>query len=252
MPPAPLTTSILTGLVGTIGLVHLALAPDPFSEQRSLLVAVGMAVLTLVVTTGLLLARGRWSRWALLALGAAWMGLALRDDLEPVSIALLGGSAALVSMAIGPWLPRWLRHRPSAEGPPEAAVVLLLGLIAMPVLIGVTAVGPGTAEWVVSVWSLLLAVGIARAVPTALWLGRLLHLPLAALVAVTIGMPEGLVVGVLGAAQAALMWRRDVHLAVSPLVPEPAQAVPIPRELADPAILRSVGLDEDGNPLEDR
>jgi hypothetical protein len=252
MPPAPLTTAILTGLVGTIGLVHLALAPEPFVDQRALLIAGGMAVFTLVVTTGLLLARGRWSRWALLTLGAAWMGLTLRDDLEPMSIALLAGSAALVSIAMGPWLPRWLRHRPSADGPPEAAVVLLLSLLAMPVLTGVAAVDPGGAEWGLSVWSLLLAGGIARAVPTALWLGRLLHLPLAVLVTVTIGIPEGSLVGVVAAAQTALMWRRDVHIAVSPLVPEAAKAVPIPRELADPAILRSVGLDENGNPLEDR
>lgn len=252
MPPVPLTASILTGLVGTIGLVHLALAPEPFGDQRALLVAAGMAVLTLVVTTGLLLARGRWSRWALLALGGAWMGLALRDDLDPVSIAVLTGAATLVSIAAGPWLPRWLRHRPSAEGPPPAAVLLLLTLLAMPVVIGAVAVDPAAAEWVVALWSMLLAGGIARALPAALWLGRLLHLPLTVLVTGTIGVPEGVVVGAVGTAQTALMWRRDVHLAVSPLVPEPAQAVPIPRELVDPAILRSAGLDEDGTPLEDR
>jgi hypothetical protein len=252
MPPAPLTASILTGLVGVLGLVHLAVDPDPFGDQRALLVAMGMAALTLTVTTGVLLARGRWSRWALLALAGTWLGLALRDDLDPASTVLLAGSAALVSIAAGPWLPRWLRHRPSAEGPPPAAVVLLLSLLGVPLFIGVVAVDPGAVEWAVALWSLLLAGGIARAVPAALWLGRVLHLPLAVAATVSIGLLEGLLVGALGAAQTAIMWRRDIHLAVSPLVPEPATAVPIPRELVDPAILRAAGLDEDGTPLEDR
>lgn len=252
MPPAPLTAALLTGLTGTIGLVHLAIDPDPFADDRALLIAAGMAVLTLVVTTGILLARGRWSRWSLLGLGAGWIGLALRAELDPLAVAVVVGGAAMLAVAAGPWLPRWLRHRPSAEGPPPAAVVLLVSLLTLPVVIGVTSAEPGAAGWGGALWALVLTAGVSRALPPALWAGRLLHLPVAVLVGVAIGMPEGAVVMALAAAQTALFWRRDVHLAVSPLVPEPATAVPIPRELVDPAILRAAGLDDRGEPLEER
>lgn len=251
MPPAPLTASALTGLVGVVGLVHLAIDPRPFGDDRALLVAGGMAILTLVVTTGLLLARGRWSRWALLGLGAGWLALALRSDLDALSTSIVAGAAAMIGAATGPWLPRWLRHRPAAEGPPPAAVIALLGLLAMPVVIGVTSANPGALEWAVAGWSVLMALGVSRAQEMALWAARILHPPLCVAAGVAIGLPWGTVVALFGAAQSALLWRRDVLLAVSPLIPEAAPAVPIPRELVDPAILRAAGLDPDGHRLED-
>ena len=250
MPPAPLTASLVAGITGTLGLVHLALDPGPLSDRSALLVAAGMAILTLVVTTGILLSRGRWSRWSLLLLGAAWMALAARADLDPLALGIVGGGAAMVAVAAGPWLPRWLRHRPSAEGPPSAAVVLLLSLLALPVLIGISGSEPGLTEWLTALWALALALGLSRASAAALWAGRLLHLPVGAMCALAIGLPEGLGVAALAAAQTLVLWRRDVHMAVSPLLPEPSRAVPIPPELVDPAILREAGRDERGEPTD--
>lgn len=252
MPPAPLTAAILTGATGSFGLVHLAVDPTPFVDQRALLVAAGMAVLTLVVTTGILLSRGRWSRWSLLCLGATWLGMSARTDLDPLALSVIVGGAAMITIAAGPWLPRWLRHRPSAEGPPPAAVILLLSLLAMPVLVGVVSTRVGTAEWAMALWSLGLALGISRALPVALWAGRLLHPPAIVLGAAAVGFPSGLGLIAVAAAQTALLWRRDLHIAVSPLMPDAATAVPIPPELVDPAILRSAGLDERGTRVEDR
>lgn len=251
MPPAPLTAALVAGFTGTVGLVHLAIDPTPFDEQRSLLVASGMAILTLVVIAGVLLARGRWSRWAALALGAAWLGIAARGDLDVGGLVVIVGGATMVAISAGPWLPRWLRHRPAADGPPPSAVALLLSLLAMPAVIGLSGPEPGLTEWLGALWALLLATGVSRALPAALWAGRILHLPMLIAVGVSLGLPSGSAVVLLGAAQTALLWRRDVHLAVSPLLPPPSGSVPIPPELVDPAILREAGYDDRGTPLED-
>jgi len=250
MPPAPLTGALFTTVAGLVGLVQLALHPDPFNDERALLVAIGMGLLTLVVTAGLLLSRGRWSRWSLLALGVGWIGLAARGPLTSLAFAVVLGGAAMLSVAAGPWLPRWLRHRPSAEGPPQAAVVLLISLLAVPVAIGVLIDPPGLLGWTLSIWAVLVAFGISRAAPAVLWAARVAHLPLGIALAVQAGA-GGIAIALLFGAQVAVMWRGDVHLAVSPLIPERASSVPIPPELVDPAILRAAGLDDRGAPMED-
>jgi hypothetical protein len=79
---------------------------------------------------------------------------------------------------------------------------------------------------------------------------RTLHLPLAVTAAVALGAPAGLALGAAAATETALAWRRDVHLAISPLVPERASTVPIPPELVNPAIMEAAGLDDRGLPLE--
>lgn len=250
MPPAPLTAALLAGATGTLGLVHLALDPAPFGSDRALVVGSGMAIATLVVVAGILLSRGRWSRWALVAAGVAWVLLGARSDLDPAAMATLAGGAAMLTLGSGPWLPRWLRHRPSSDGPPPAAVFLLLSLVALPTVLGVLGTDSLVALWGGAAWSLGLAVGVSRASAIALWSGRVLHPVVIAAVGVTMGLPGVLVFVALGGFQTMLLWRRDVHLAVSPLVPAAATAVPIPRELVDPAVMRAAGLDEDGQPLE--
>lgn len=252
MPPAPLTTALLAGATGTIGLVHLALDPAPFGTDRALVVGSGMAITTLVVISGILLSRGRWSRWALVAVGIAWILLGARNDLDPAAVATVAGGAAMLTAGSGPWLPRWLRHRPSSDGPPPAAVLLLLSLVALPTLLGALGTPSTVALWSGAAWSLGLAIGVSRASAVALWAGRLLHPLVIAAVGLTMELPGALVFVAAGGFQTVLLWRRDVHLSVSPLVPEAATAVPIPRELVDPAVMRAAGLDEDGQPLESR
>ncbi len=252
MPPAPLTLSALLGVTATVGVVRLALDPDPFSADSAALVSMGLGVLTVVTIAGVLLARGRWSRWVAAALAGAWLVVVVVAELDLLGGALLLGAAAIAGTAAGPWLPRWLRHRPAAQGPPPAGALLLLTLIAAPAAVGLAEpTDAGVAGWIFSLWCLGLALGIGRALNPALWAGRILHGPAAAVCSVLLGLPGAIAISGLGVLHLALLWRRDVRLAVKPLLPGPSPAVPIPPELMDPTIMRAAGLDDRGRPMEE-
>ncbi len=252
MPPAPLALSALLGVTALLGVIRLALDPAPFSAESGVLLAIGMSLLSLVTVAGVLVARGRWSRWTAAILGVTWLAVAAAAPLDAMGVGLLIASATVTTMASGPWLQSWLRRRPAADGAPPAAAVLLLLLIGVPAAIGLAEpTAPGMAGWAFSAWSLLLAGGVGRALPVALWAGRLAHGPASLASAWLLGLAGGPVIVACGATQLALLWRRDVRLAVTRAVPTPSAAVPIPPELMDEGIMRAAGLDDRGRPLED-
>ncbi len=252
MPPAPLAVSLLLGVASISGVVGLALDPDPFSGQSALMISSGLSLLTLATVSGVLLARSRWSRWMTLMVSGLWFASAVAPPLHVVSAATIATSTAAASIAAGPWLGRWLRHLPATSAPPPAGVIVLLMLIATPAVIGFTEGGavPDPVGWALAGWSTLLALGLARALVPALWLGRFAHTPVAAIVGLTMGLPTAVALLAKAAVETLIMWRRDLHLAVSPLIPERVTAVPIPPELVDPEFLRAAGLDDSGRPLE--
>ena len=250
MPPAPLTASLIAGILSILGLVHLAVDPEPFDQDRALLIGGGMALLTLVVIAGLLLARGRWGRWSAAGLGAGWALITARADLDSLAWSIVVLGAALLGVTVGPWLSRWLRRRPTPDGPPPAAVGVLLSLLALPVVIGLSVSSIEGVEWIVASWAIALAFGISRASAPSLWAGRLFHPGFMVAAAWSAGLPAAIWLAGIGLVQTTALWRRDILLAVSPLLPETATTVPIPPELVDPAILRAAGLDDRGTPLE--
>ena len=252
MPPAPLAVSLLLGVSSVSGIVGLALDSDPFSGQSALMISIGLGLLTLTTLSGVLLARGRWSRWMTLVVSGLWFASAVAPPLHGAAVATIAASAAAASIAAGPWLGRWLRHLPVTSAPPPAAVVLLLLLIATPAVIGFTEGGaaPEPISWALAAWCALLAFGLARAFAPALWAGRFGHAPVSAVIGLTLGLPTAVALLAKGAVETLLLWRRDLHLAVSPLVPERVTSVPIPPELVDPDFLRAAGLDDSGRPLE--
>lgn len=252
MPPAPLTLSALLGITASAGIVRLALDPDPFSPGSAGLLAIGLGVLSVVTIAGVLLARGRWSRWVATALGGSWLTAGAVAELDGLGVVVVVGAAAVIGVAVGPWIPRWVRRRPSAQGPPPAAALLLILLIATPAAVGLAApTDAGVAGWAYSLWCLALAAGLGRAWAGVLWTGRILHGPLTAAGAVLVGLPAAPVIGALGAIQLALLWRRDLVRAVDSRVPPPSTVVPIPPELMDQTIMRAAGLDDRGHPLEE-
>jgi len=252
VPPAPLAVSILLGVASISGIVGLALDSDPFSDQSALMISIGLGLLTLATVSGVLLARSRWSRWMSLVVSALWFASAVAPPLDGATAVTIAASVAAASIAAGPWLGRWLRHLPATSAPPPAAVVLLLMLIATPATIGFTQAGdtPEPIAWAIAGWSVLLAFGLARAFAPALWLGRLGHAPVSVVAGLILGPATAVALLAKAAVETLILWRRDLHLAVSPLVPERGTAVPIPPELVDPDFLRAAGLDDSGRPLE--
>ncbi len=252
MPPAPLAVSLLLGIAALSGIVGLALDSDPFSGQSALMISIGVGLLTLVTVSGVLLARGRWSRWMTLVVSGLWFASAVAPPLHGATAATIAASAAAASIATGPWLGRWLRRLPAISAPPPAAVVLLLLLIATSAVIGFTQgeAVPDPIAWVLPGWSALLAFGLARSFAPALWAGRLGHAPVSAVVSLMLGPATAVALLAKAAVETLLLWRRDLNLAVSPLLPERVTAVPIPPELVDPKFLKAAGLDDRGRPLE--
>jgi len=216
------------------------------------MISIGLGLLTLATVSGALLARGRWSRWMTLVVSGLWFATAIAPPLHGVAVATIVTSTAAASIAAGPWLGRWLRHLPATSAPPPAAVVVLLMLIATPAVIGFTEGGavPQPVGWALAGWSTLLALGLARAFVPALWVGRLAHAPVAVIAGLTMGLPTAVALLAKAMVETLIMWRRDLHLAVSPLMPERVTAVPIPPELVDPDLLRAAGLDDSGRPLD--
>lgn len=253
MPPAPLAVSLLLGGSATAAIVGLAFDSEPFSSIAASLFALGGGLLTLITVAGLLLARGRWARWMALGLGVVWFGEAVAGPFDIASIATMVLATATATAAAGPWLQRWVRHLPAADGPPPAAATLLVSLVATPVALALFEPrgSVGAAGWLLVAWSLLLALGVARALAPALWAARIAHPVVAIAIGVVLGMPAAAGVIAKAAVETALVWRRDVHLAVTPLIPRPSAAVPIPPELVDPAIMKAAGLNDRGRPLED-
>jgi len=253
MRPAPLVASVLLGISAVFGSIGLALDPEPFSTQTAALIGVGGGVLTIVTVSGVLLARSAWSRWMALIIASLWFIPPVAGKLDVWDGVTIAAAVGVATIAAGPWLGRWLRHLPSSDGPPASAVVLLLLLAATPAVTGFASwdSSPGFAALILGLWSGALAFGLARALAPALWLGRFGHAPVAAITGVLIGFPAAAAVLAKAVIETVLLWRRDLHLAVSPLVPQHGTTVAIPPELVNPAIMKAAGLDDRGRPLEE-
>lgn len=245
MPPAPIVVAVTLAAASIGGALHLAFDDGPLSAEAAVLVAGGMIVLTLVAVSGVLLARGRWAQPTAAAVAAGWMAITAPGDVTPLAALTLAVAAVALSGSIGPWLRRWLRHRPAVEGPPPAAVVSLLLLLAVPVAIGLTVPdGVPWHAWALAAWSLALALALARVVPGSLFALRMLHAPACLVVGALIGAAALLVVGTLGISGAAMAWRREVAVAMTP--DRPPTSLRIPPELAPPGVLDAAGADESG------
>jgi hypothetical protein len=252
MPPAPLVAASLLGSAAAGVIVRLALEPEPFGPESAAAISLGTGLLAIVTVAGLLLARSIWARASSVVLASSCFAIVLAGDLDLGAAFISALALAAVAAAAGPWLQRWIRRLPAADGPPPAAVGLLLGLTATPLVVGLTTAGegPGAAGWGLAAWALALAFVIARARSWALWPARVAHPLVGIAAAVSIGPVPGTILAAKTVAESVLAWRRDVSSAIRPLLPDAAAAVPIPPELVDPAIMEAAGLDDRGTPLE--
>ena len=217
------------------------------SGAAASLVALDVMLLTLVAVVGLLLVRSRWARY--LGTGVLLGELALVPALERGAGTIVVAALAAVSLVIvgGPWLAKSLQHHPAAGGPPLPAVVLLIGLLTLPTIAGLASPGgvePG--HIILAVAGPVMAWWLGRAHQTGLWAARF-GLPIAAAgAAVASPLLGAIAIVIVAAALTVLAWRRDIHIAVSPLAPLPGGSYRIPPELAPPEILGAAGLDDRG------
>ncbi|MEK7253052.1 MAG: hypothetical protein AAB198_07385 [Actinomycetota bacterium] len=246
MPAAPLIVALLIVVTSGVGWVTLALAPEPFAVSAAVLFSGGLAILTIVAVSGTLLARGRWARHLGTTVALAWIGVGAAVDTLWGNAVIAVGAGALAAN-LGPWLGRWLRRLPSTDGTPPAAVVALLALLLTPPAVAIA--GPGgvaPASWAFAAWSVLLALALGRTVPGALTAARLAYPAAAIFASIAVGFPTAIPILVSGAVVAVLCWRRDLAVAIAPILPRSGEALRIPPELAPPEVLEAAGADDTG------
>lgn len=245
VPAAPLVVALLVAAAAVSGAILLALTPDPFATSSAALLTGGLGLLTLITVAGLLLARGRWARRLGVVLAIAWMVVGTAIDTLWGLVLVVLAAIALAGLS-GPWLGRWLRRLPTADGAPPAVVLALLSLVGTPAaLAGSSPGGSGIAAWVFSGWSCLLALALARMLPGSLGAARVVHPIAAVATAVVLGLPGAVAALLSGSTVALLVWRREVAVAVVPVVPT-MTVHRLPPELAPPSVLAAAGADESG------
>jgi hypothetical protein len=227
--------------------LHLALDPEPLSADSAAVVGLSLAVHALIAAAGLLLTRGRWSRWLALSVALVLFGLGAVTPLDAGVVAGLAFTAGAAAGSAGPWLASRLRGRPAADGPSPRATGAILTALAVPGAValanpggldaaGWAAIGAGAG----GAWAL----AAGRAV--GLWGLRLL-LPLAGAAGAFVDpIPSGLVAAAACAVPAAIAWTVDPPTTLE------GSRFRIPPELAPADVLHSAGYDEAGRPRADR
>ncbi|MDR9452130.1 MAG: hypothetical protein RI637_13050 [Acidimicrobiia bacterium] len=249
MQRSPVVIAATVVLASLAWALVLAFGSGPFTGSSAALLAGDLLVVGTVIAVGIVLSRGRWTRRAALVSlgGQAAIGVVFEVDGWWIAAVML--NALAIGSVSGPWLAGWLRRLPRADGPPPRAVILSLGLIALPALVAVTAPeGVPAGGWVLSAFSLIAAWTYSQAWLPALWAARV-GLPVFGIVAVA-GLPSTgiLALGLAVVTLTALAWSPEVLRATMTPAPAPIDLIPIPPELTPPEILEAAGLDDRGRP----
>ena len=245
-----MTTSILTTaalLVSSLAAAFVLTGPEAaWVDGAGAMIAISHIILTSVTVVAALVGAARWSVGVGVALASALMLAAVLHPIDPAWVVMVGAAGLALVGLLGTRLSGAVRLRPSAAGPPRKAVALVLGLLSIPLVVGL--VQPGgvdLADWLVAAAAVVLGVWYSRARPTALWAVRVL-LPLLTVACVLV-VPLPAAVGVIAAfgVMSWLAWSTDARVAVIPLS-APGRRVPIPPELTPGEILDAAGLDARG------
>ena len=182
---------------GVAWAIHLVVSPEPWAVDSALAIAIGILVLGIVAISGLLLGRGKWSRYFAAGLLGVQLLLVLVADVEAWMVAALVFTALALGGLAGPWLNGWLR----------VPISLAIGSFAVVPLVGVAAPdGLGYAHGIAGGLGILTSWGYVRSHLWALWSARI-ALP-AALVVAAMSPPVGgaLLLLAAAAAIATLAW----------------------------------------------
>lgn len=237
----------ITPLVAVIAWI-VALIVDPGDLRSVSVLLIGLSLLSMatVAVVGMVLSGGRWTWRLAQVVGAASLVVAAIRPIDAFWYVALGLSAASIAAMFLPGVTDRIRKRPSASGPPSRSVLTPLMLLAVPFLIGVTAVkGRPWAMIAVGFTSLLSAFLYARVIPGGLLAVRIVWPVVAVGLAPFLGVAGGTVSALLGVTVAILAWHPSVKVAFYPPV-ETGSAYPIPPELTPQEILDAAQIDDRG------
>ena len=247
MTPLPLVAGLplVAALAWTIALIADS---DPFGAVAALLIGVGILTMSTVSVVGMTIAGGRWARRLALASVASGLIIAVMRPIDGFWVAGLAGSAAAGSVMFIPQVTSRVRRLPAAAGPPQAAVVAPLLLLAAPFLIGIASdQPPALPALTIGLSAPITAFVFSRVIPGGLVALRLLWPALAIVLSPLLGMPAGAVSAALGALVALVAWRPGVKASFHP-PRETGSTYQIPPELAPGDILDAAHIDDRGRP----
>ena len=238
---------------GFVWAARLFLSPDNLSNSSAALLALAVLGAVAVAALGIVLSHGQWARRFGYAVLAGQIALLVTMDFDGFGWVALVVTAAALLATTGPWLDRFLRQLPPADGPPAEAVLLALGLLVTPAADAVAAPAGLTAwHWSAAIATAVVAWSYSQAHVAGLWSARL-AVPVVLLVAGLASPPGGLVLLlVVAAGLSALAWTGGAVRAVTPLQPQPADGVAVPPELVPADLLARAGYDERGRRIEKR
>lgn len=227
----------VTVLVWTSALV---VDPGPYDPIGVLLIGTGMLVLSVVGVTGILLVGGRWARVAsLLALGGCLV-IAVARPIDVIWVIGLISCAAGIVALFSPPVVGWVRKLPAATGPPPRAVVLAIGLLAVPLALGLALfTGSTVATLIVGIAALATALLYSRVVIGGLFALRYGWPALAVMMSLFQPLPPAVMSAVLGISVAVAARDPSVKVAFYPPVesgsPQPILPELVPKEVRDAA-----------------
>lgn len=243
MRPALTSLPLVAALAWTAALVARS---DPFGEAGALLVGLGMLATSAVAVIGMVVSGGRWAHRLALASVGMTLVVALMRPIDALWVLGLVASGVAASALFVPMVTSRIRKLPAAAGPPQAAVVIPLVLLAVPFLIGVS-LGDG-AVWAgltVGLSAPLAAFLFSRVIPGGLLAVRVVWPGLTLALSPLLGAPAAPLTWAAVMLIGLLAWRPEVKASFHPPV-EAGSTYPIPPELAPKEILDAARLDDEG------
>ena len=220
-------------IVGTIyllaaisGVASLLSEPGPISDDAVVMIAIGLAVATLVSLAGILLARAPWGRTGAALVVVISMVLSAIGETPMMWVTVVLGMAALVGL-YGPWLGLWLRKGKVVDAPGPIPVALTsIGAVAF-LAVGLAAWdGISAAHWVAAGAATLGAVLFGRGNRLGLWLLRTAVPALAAWAALSTPAPGSILLAIAGVLVGVAAWlpaARRTTTVITPPLPAPVR-----------------------------
>ncbi|MBW3667324.1 MAG: hypothetical protein KY394_06995, partial [Actinobacteria bacterium] len=198
---------------------------------------------------GLVVTGARWAHRVSAGGVAATLVIAALRPIDAMWWVGLVFTAVAAAALFLPSVTQRVRKLPAAAGPPPAAVIPPLTLLAAPLIVGIAAIdAPRLPALVIGLSAPLFAYLYARVLPGGLWGVRILWPLLAGGLSPALGIPAGLVTGLLALGVAVVAWRPEVKASYHP-PREVGTIFPIPPEMTPPEILDAARVDDKGRPL---
>ena len=220
--------------------------PGPFSSHALLLVGLGLMATVSVAVVGMLIVGGRWAQRTALGAAAGMLALAMVRPLDAWWIIATVITVVSITTLLLPKTTSRLRQLPPATPVPTRALLIPIGLVSFPFLLGFVLWGAESwASLVLGISAPVAALWYSRVFPGGLLVVRLAW-PVLALV---LGLAQSGLPRIVSIAAAlaclALSWHSSVMMAFHP-PQESGTTYAIPPELTPDEVLDSARIDESG------